>query len=99
MDSKAIEFLKAHESSRPSQFMERAEWRRKNATWLKRSRQVALAMTRYMQEEGLSKNDMAEQLGVTEQEMSQMLSGSQNFSLSNIAEIEEKLGIECMAYA
>ena len=49
-----------------------------------------------MQENGLTRSDIANKLGVTPQYVSKILSGSTNFSFKSIAEIERKLGISCM---
>ena len=65
-----------------------------NASWLRRSRRVAYAIMDYMQDNGLSRNDVAEKLGVSPQYVSKILSGKVNFSFKTISEIEEGLGIE-----
>ena len=58
------------------------------------SRRVAYAIMDYMQDNGLSRNDVAEKLGVSPQYVSKILSGKVNFSFKTISEIEEGLGIE-----
>ena len=65
-----------------------------NASWLRRSRRLAYAIMDYMQAGGLSRNDVAEKLGVSPQYVSKILSGKVNFSFKTISEIEEGLGIE-----
>ena len=65
-----------------------------NASWLRRFRRVAYAIMDYMQAGGLSRNDVAEMLGVSPQYVSKILSGKVNFSFKTISEIEEGLGIE-----
>ena len=47
-----------------------------------------------MQDKGLSRNDVAEKLGVSPQYVSKILSGKVNFSFKTISEIEECLDIE-----
>lgn len=44
MESKALVFLKSHQSEAPSRFVENAAWRKENASWLRWSRKVALAI-------------------------------------------------------
>ena len=44
MESKALDFLKSHQSEAPSRFVENAAWRKENASWLRWSRNVALAI-------------------------------------------------------
>ena len=87
-------FLEAHQSGERSTFVDDAKWRQENASWLRRSRRVAYAIMDYMQDNGLSRNDVAEKLGVSPQYVSKILSGKVNFSFKTISEIEECLGIE-----
>ena len=64
MKSKAVQFLEANQSGERSTFVDDAKWRQENASWLRRSRRVAYAIMDYMQDKGLSRNDVAEKLGV-----------------------------------
>ena len=96
MRQKTIQFLAAHQSDKPSTFAEDAKWRQENEVWLRWSRGIALSIVDYMQENGLSRSDIADRLGVSPQYVSRILSGSTNFSFKSIAEIERKLGISCM---
>ena len=52
-----------------------------------------------MQENNLSRADIAERLGCTPQYVSKILSGKTNFSFKTISEIERRLGISCMEKA
>jgi ribosome-binding protein aMBF1 (putative translation factor) len=97
METKGIKFLKQHESANPSQFEDDTQWRKENGTWLKWSRKVSLTLIDYMQRERLSRSDLAHKLGVSPQYISKILSGKVNFSFKTIAEIEDKLGVVCMA--
>lgn len=96
MRQKTLDFLEAHQSEKPSTFTEDAKWRQQNEVWLKWSRGIALSIVDYMQENNLSRSDIAEKLGVSPQYVSRILSGTTNFSFKSIAEIESKLGISCM---
>ena len=96
MRKKTLDFLEAHQSNKPSIFIEDAKWRQENEVWLRWSRRIALSIVDYMQENGLTRSDIANKLGVTPQYVSKILSGSTNFSFKSIAEIERKLGISCM---
>ncbi len=97
MASKAIKFLEAHMSETPSRFIEEAAWRRENASWLRWSRQLAVTLIGYMQDNGMKRADLASKLGVTPQYVSKLLSGTENLSFKSIANIENKLGISCLA--
>lgn len=95
MASKTIKFLEAHESETPSRFVEESTWRKENASWLRWSRQLAVTLIGYMQDNGLKRADLAARLGVSPQYVSKLLSGSENLSFKSIANIEDKLGINC----
>lgn len=99
MASETLTFLESHQSETPSRFTENAQWRKENASWLRWSRQVALAIIDYMQENGLKRADLAKKLGVSPQYVSKLLSGTENLSFKSIANIEEKLGINCLEVA
>ena len=97
MASKAINFLKAHQSDTPSNFVNEANWRKENESWLKLSRQLAISLIGYMQDNGLKRADLAVKLGVSPQYVSKLLSGTENLSFKSVANIEDKLGITCFA--
>lgn len=99
MASKAIKFLEAHQSEDSSRFVEEAVWRKENASWLRWSRQLAVMLIAYMQDNGLKRADLAARLGVSPQYVSKLLSGTENLSFKSLANIEDKLGIACFAMA
>ena len=99
MKSKAVKFLEEHQSPDVSTFEADARWRKENATWLRRSRSIALAIIDFMQANGLSRNDVAQRLNVSPQYVSKILSGKVNCSFKSIAEIEENLGVDCFRAA
>ena len=96
MKSKAIQFLESHQSDEKSTFMTEAKWRQENTSWLKWSRAISLTIVDYMQDNNLTQMDLAQKLGVSRQYVSKLLSGRVNFSIKTIAELEEKLGIQCL---
>lgn len=99
MKSRAVHFLEVHQSGERSTFEADSRWRRENEAWLKRSRNVALAIIDYMQDNNMSRNDVAVRLAVSPQYVSKILSGKVNFSFKSIAEIEDKLGVDCFRAA
>lgn len=96
MASKTIKFLETHMSETPSRFVEDAEWRKENASWLRWSRQLAVTLIGYMQDNGLKRSDLAARLGVSPQYVSKLLSGTENLSFKSIANIEDRLSISCL---
>lgn len=99
MASNAIKFLESHQSETPSRFVEEATWRKENASWLRWSRQLAVILIGYMQDNGLKRSDLALKLNVSPQYVSKLLSGTENLSFKSIANIENKLGITCFEIA
>lgn len=91
-----FDFLEEHQSETPSRFVEEATWRKENATWLRWSRKLAITLIAYMQDNGLKRADLAGRLGVSPQYVSKLLSGNENLSFKNVANIEDKLGISCL---
>ena len=87
-------FLEAHQSGERSSFVEDVKWRQENAAWLKRSQRVSYVIMDYMQANQLSRNDIAEKLGVSPQYVSRILSGKMNFTFKTISAIEERLQFE-----
>lgn len=96
MKKKTLDFLEAHQSDESSTFVEEAKWREENAVWLRWSQSVAMIIVDYMQENGLTRSDVAERLGCSPQYVSRILSGKTNFSFKSIADIEARLGISCL---
>ncbi|MBQ0129615.1 MAG: helix-turn-helix transcriptional regulator [bacterium] len=96
MKKKTLDFLEAHQSDESSTFVEEAKWREENAVWLRWSQSVAMIIVDYMQENGLTRSDIAERLGCSPQYVSRILSGKTNFSFKSIADIEARLGISCL---
>ena len=84
MANKAIKFLEEHQSSTPSKFEEEARWRQENEIWLRMSRSVALTIVDYMQDHQLSRAEMAKLLNVSQQYLSRILSGTENFSIKSV---------------
>lgn len=96
MKEKTLKFLERNLSSEPSTFAEEAKWRQDNEVWLKWSQGIAMKIIDYMQENNLSRADIASRLGCSPQYVSKILSGHTNFSFKSIAEIEKRLNINIM---
>lgn len=96
MKETTLKFLERNLSSEPSTFAEEAKWRQDNEVWLKWSQGIAMKIIDYMQENNLSRADIASRLGCSPQYVSKILSGHTNFSFKSIAEIEKCLNIQIM---
>ena len=94
MKTTAKSILDSHASSTPSKWRERAEYRRNNRKWIRRSQQIALAILERLTELGMSQKELAEEMEVSAQYVSKVLKGSENLSLETIAKFESILSIE-----
>ena len=94
--SRAIEFLEAHQSSKPSHWRQDAQWRRDNEYWLKYSRYITIQVLRAMEEQSVTQVELAKRMGCTQQYVSNLLKGSSNMTLETIARLEKALGIDIL---
>ena len=88
---KAIEFLIKNQSDATDNWREEAEYRRKNARWLRYSAMISLKVRDRMSQIGMTQVVLAERLGCTQQHISMLLKGKNNLTLETIAKLEEAL--------
>lgn len=93
MENKLLEYLENHQPVTPSNWREKAEWRRENRDWIRHSQEIALAMLNKMDELKMSQTALAKQLGCSQQYVSKLLKGGENLSLETISKIEKALSI------
>lgn len=93
---KVMERLRKHAEAMHSDWRERAEWRRSNRDWIRRSQNIALRMLNSMEEQHLTQRALAERMGCTQQYISKVLKGQENLSLETLVKIEDALGIELL---
>ena len=93
MENKLLEYLENHQPATPSNWKEKAEWRRENRDWIRHSQEIALAMLNKMDELKMSQTALAKQLGCSQQYVSKLLKGGENLSLETISKIEKALSI------
>lgn len=93
---KVMDRLRKHAESMHSDWRERAEWRRANRGWIRRSQEIALRMLNAMDEQHLTQRALAERMGCSQQYVSKVLKGQENLSLETIVKIEDTLGIELL---
>ena len=60
-----IAFLRAHSSSTPSKWREKAEWRRANRDWLPYSRKIAIKTAMALEEQDLYRNKRSSANGLS----------------------------------
>lgn len=88
--------LNNHESSTPSQWREKAEWRMSNKTWLRYSQHIAMMMLDRMEELGLTQKSLASRMGCSQQYISRVLKGTENLSIETISKIEAALDLSIL---
>ena len=88
-----IDILNTLSEGNHSHWLEHAEWREKNASWLDKSAKIALKVLFALKKKGMSKKDFASALGVSPQYVSKLLSGSENMGLETICKMEDILQV------
>ena len=83
-------------SKEPSKWLEHAQYREDNAKWLRRSQYVAIVILRTIRARGISQKALADQMGVSAQQINKWCKGGENFTFETIAKLEEALNIELM---
>ena len=64
--------------------------------WEKYSRQIVIAMSKRMEELGMTQQMLAEKMNCTQQYVSKVLKGQKNMSLETLCKIESALNIEIL---
>jgi len=85
--------LRKHQSSTPSRWREKAEWRQENKSWLRYSQHIAMMMLDKMEALGLTQREVAERMGCSQQYVSRILKGHENLSIETMCKIEEALDL------
>ena len=93
-DNKIISYLKEHQSSTPSKWREKAEWRMKNKSWLCYSQHIAMMMLDQMEKLNISKEQLSKLLDCTQEHISEIFKGQENLTLETMAKIEQCLKIQ-----
>ena len=96
---KTIDILNKYKSDEAGQWREEAEYRRKNARWLRYSAMISLQVRDRMTEIGMTQVVLAEKLGCTQQHISMLLKGKSNMTIETIAKLEEALDIDIIGKA
>ena len=96
---KTIDILNKYKSDTAGKWREEAEYRRKNARWLRYSAMISLQVRDRMYEVGMTQVVLAEKLGCTQQHVSMLLKGKSNMTIETIAKLEEALDIDIIGKA
>ncbi len=85
--TKTLDFLNANQSATPSRWKDRAQWRRDNAAWLKYARAITLKVLKAMDEQSVTKVELANRMGCTQQYVSNLLKGSFYMTFETISKL------------
>lgn len=77
-----------------STWVEKAKWRRKNQHWLYLSSKVAVKVLRWLRKNQITKEQLAANLGYTEDYLTLILKGNEDLKLSTITELEKATGLQ-----
>ena len=95
---KTIDILNKYKSE-TANWREDAEYRRRNARWLRYSAMIALQVRERMSQIRMTQVVLAEKLGCTQQHVSMLLKGKNNLTLETIAKLEEALDFDIIGEA
>jgi len=91
-----VKKLRQLSSPTSTQWQKEAEFRLENKSWLRYSQHIALLIQDKMNNMNLTQKDLAAQMSVSQQYISKILKGQENFSLETLAKIEEILHINIL---
>ena len=77
-----------------SSWKEKVEWRKANKDWLRKSSDIAFRILDALDEKGWRKNRLAQELGVSAQQVSKYVKGEENFKLETLCKLEAVLGVD-----
>lgn len=89
-------------SAKDSSVLENIKWRKENRAWLQKSQAIALNILRKLRENKANEItpstqvQLAEQLGVSAQQVNKWVKGSENFTLDTIFKLEKALSISLL---
>lgn len=89
-----LDIIETNKSATPSKWREKAEWRRNNREWIRKSQRIAMTILNWMEENNISQKELASRLNVSPQYVSKLLKGSENLSLETITKLESVTNIE-----
>ena len=82
-----------------SKYLQNAKFRIENKKWLSYSSNIALRVLASLEEnENITKETLAQMIGVIPEYMNNILKGQENLSLDTIAKLSEALNIELITF-
>jgi len=82
------------EAIEDSGWVEKVKWRQKNQHWLDPSFKIAVKVLRWLRKNQITKEQLAANLGYTEDYLTLILKGNEDLKLSTITELEKATGLQ-----
>lgn len=86
-------------SDKPSEWKAKAQYRRENREWLRKSAAIAVQVLNSLKAQNLSQKDLAERMNISPQQINKIVKGQENLTLETISNLEIALGIQIMDVA
>ena len=77
--------------------LDKIKERNANRLWLRASQEIAKKVLIRLRELGWTKTKLAQELGVSKQQVSKIVRGSENFTISTIVDLEKVLNISILS--
>jgi ribosome-binding protein aMBF1 (putative translation factor) len=81
-------------ADRPSEWKAKAQYRRENREWLRKSAAIAVCVLDALKAQNLSQKELAERMNISPQQISKIVKGQENMTLETISNLEIALGIQ-----
>ena len=88
------EKLSSLASDQASDWKAKAQYRRENREWLKKSAAIALRVLDALKAQNLSQKALAARMEISPQQISKIVKGQENLTLETISNLEIALGIQ-----
>lgn len=96
-DQDKINRVQSLVSKETSGWREKAEYRKANRGWLKRSAEIAVRILTELRSKGISQAELARMMDVTPQHITKLVKGQENLTLETIGKIESVLNISLIS--
>ena len=88
------EKLSALAADQPSDWKAKAQYRRENREWLKKSAAIAVRVLEALKAQKLSQKELAQRMNISPQQINKIVQGQENLTLETITNLEMALGIQ-----
>ena len=95
---KAIDIVRQNDSGKPSAWKESAERYRDSWSWMRYSKQIAIAVRARMRTMNVTQSALAEKMNCSQQYVSLLLKGEENLTLETICKLESALDMALIRF-